>query len=54
MDCEGEAAETQVWLLYAFKCNYINGNTKEELNENYNQILGKLVIMGQYPEKWTY
>ena len=54
MDCEGEAAETQVWLLYALKCGYIEANVKEELNDKYNQILGKLVVMGQYPEKWTY
>lgn len=54
MDCEGEAAETQVWLLYALKCGYIEANVKEELNDKYNQILGKLVVMCQYPEKWTY
>ena len=54
MDCEGEASETQVWLLYAFRCNYINQEVKDELFEKYNAILGKLVIMGQQPEKWTY
>lgn len=54
MDCEGEASETQVWLLYAFRCNYINQEVKGELFEKYNAILGKLVIMGQQPEKWTY
>ncbi len=54
MDCEGEAAETQVWLLYALKCGYVDENTKIELNNEYNKILGKLVNMGQQPEKWTY
>lgn len=54
VDCEGEAAETQVWLLYAFKCQYIDEACKSDLDDKYNQILGKLVIMGQYPEKWTY
>ncbi len=54
MDSEGEAAETQVWLLYAFKCGYVHENTKAELSNKYNKILGKLVNMGQQPEKWTY
>jgi four helix bundle protein len=54
MDCEGEAAETQVWLLYALKCKYIDQVIKDELNDKYNLILGKLVVMGQQPEKWTY
>lgn len=54
MDCEGEAAETQVWLLYAFKCQYIDEVCKTDLDDKYNQILGKLVVMGHHPEKWTY
>lgn len=51
-DSEGEAAETQVWLDYAFACGYINSETHIKLNEKYNFILGMIVIMCNNPEKW--
>jgi four helix bundle protein len=54
IDAEGEAAETQVWLLYAVSCKYIDSETRLRLNSNYDMILGKLVNMGMNPEKWTY
>lgn len=53
-DCEGEAAETQVWLEYAFECNYIDKQTYMSLNSEYENILGKLVNMSLHPEKWSY
>ncbi|MBZ0198571.1 MAG: four helix bundle protein [Ignavibacteriaceae bacterium] len=53
-DSEGEAAETQVWLEYCFKCNYINETMYSGLNEKYDQIIGKLVNMSLQPEKWSY
>lgn len=51
-DCEGEAAETQVWLAYALACNYIKNEEYESLYEKYNNILGMLVTMINQPEKW--
>ena len=51
-DCEGEAAETQVWLDYALACNYIKNEEYEILYEKYNNILGMLVTMMNQPEKW--
>ncbi|RPA66572.1 four helix bundle protein [Cyclobacteriaceae bacterium YHN15] len=54
IDAEGEAAETQVWLLYAVSCKYIDSETRLRLNSIYDMILGKLVNMGMNPEKWTY
>jgi len=53
-DCEGEAAETQVWLDFSLACNYIDENTYKSLFAKYDQILGKLVNMALHPEKWTY
>jgi four helix bundle protein len=53
-DSEGEAAETQVWLDYAFEFKYIEQEIYQELYEKYDQILGKLVNMSLQPEKWSY
>lgn len=53
-DSEGEAAETQVWLDYAFNCKYIEKEIYDNFYLKYNNILGKLVNMSLHPEKWTY
>ena len=37
-DSEGEAAETQVWLNYALKCNYIDSLTNYYLHYDLNNI----------------
>ncbi|MFC1496466.1 four helix bundle protein [Candidatus Margulisiibacteriota bacterium] len=44
-DAEQEAAETQTWLEFALKCNYINNITFERLDENYEHIFAKLITM---------
>jgi four helix bundle protein len=51
-DCEAEAAETQVWLKFAVKCNYISVETGREIYHEYNQILSGLVKMINNPENW--
>ena len=51
-DCEAEAAETQVWLTYAVKCDYVDAETARELYRLYDQILGKLVGMIKHPTPW--
>ena len=51
-DAEAEAAETQTWLEFAVKCNYLNAETARELYQEYDQILGKLVNMINKPEPW--
>ncbi len=53
-DSEAEAAETQVWLQFSLKCNYIQNDIYEELYKKYEQILGKLVNMSRSPDKWKY
>jgi len=52
-DCEGEAAETQVWLEYALACEYIDKETFDILYKKYDYILGMLVNMSINPSKWT-
>ena len=51
-DAEAEAAETQTWLDYALKCGYIDLKTYKDLNREYDHIIGKLVNMAMFPEKW--
>lgn len=51
-EAEGEAAETQVWLEYSVECLYIPREEGTRLHKKYDQILGKLVNIGNHPEKW--
>ncbi len=53
-DAESEAAETQNWLDFSFKCHYICAEDYKNLNEEYDHIIGKLVNMSLHPEKWKY
>ncbi|MDZ8050038.1 MAG: four helix bundle protein [Aulosira sp. ZfuVER01] len=51
-DCEAEAAETQVWLKFAVKCNYLDIEQGRELYGLYNRVLGQLVSMINNPSVW--
>lgn len=51
-DSEGEARETQSWLEFALACKYIKEEQYNNLNKQYNQIIGMLVIMMNQSEKW--
>lgn len=52
-DCEGEAAETQVWLDFALAHNYIKLELHSELYQQYENIIGQIVNMLRSPEKWS-
>jgi four helix bundle protein len=52
-DAEAEAAETQTWLEFAVKCDYLDPDVARPLYEAYDHILGKLVVMICHPEKWV-
>ena len=52
-DAEGEADETRVWLEFALASAYMSKPTFDELDLNYDLILGQLVKMHSEPEKWT-
>jgi four helix bundle protein len=51
-DAESEAAETQVWLDFAYNCKYIDENTKDYLYQQYDYIIGKQVNMINNSDKW--
>ena len=51
-DCEAEAAETQVWLKFAVKCQYLQVEKGRELYGTYNQILSRLFKMITHPDDW--
>lgn len=53
-DCEAEAAETQVWLEFSLEFNYIDQQKYNTLNEKYEKVIGKLVVMSAHPEKWSF
>lgn len=52
-DSEAEAAETQVWLDYALECGYMSKENHDRLFNEYDKLIGKLVIMMISPEKWS-
>ena len=51
-DAEAEAAETQVWLEFAVKCDYLEAQTGRELYAAYDNTLGKIVNLINNPEPW--
>lgn len=53
-DADGEAAETQNWLDFAFACEYINQETYLDLYKTYDEILGMIVSMTINSKKWTF
>ena len=44
-DAAAEAAETQTWLDFALKCDYVDDNKSKELNEKYEHIFAMLYVM---------
>ena len=53
-DSEAEAAETQVWLDYAFACNYIDAKIHIELFDKYDHIIAMIVNMINKPDNWSF
>lgn len=53
-DADGEAAETQNWLDFAFACEYIDEKTYLYLYNTYDEILGMIVSMTINSSKWTF
>lgn len=52
-DSEGEAAETQVHIEFAFRHGYVRNAEFQEIDNAYEHILGQLVRMTDHPEKWV-
>lgn len=51
-DSESEACETQVWLEFASRCGYLDSQTSNELDQQYDNIIGQLVNMIRESGKW--
>ncbi len=52
-DAEGEAAETQTWIEFAARCNYLETETGRELFKTYDEIISMLVAMINNADSWT-
>jgi len=53
-DCISEAAETQTWLDFALQYDYLDEKNHKELYWSYDNIIGKLIVMSNNPEKWSF
>lgn len=51
-DCDAENSETQVWLEFAFKCEYIDKTTFDELTLESEEVGKLLNYMILNPEKF--
>jgi four helix bundle protein len=51
-DSESEAAETQVWLEFAFKCGYMSRDQAYGLYQSYDEVIKLLVSMIANSDKW--
>lgn len=51
-DSAAEAAETQTWIAFAVRCDYLHPTTGTELTQTYNRVLGRLVNLINHPENW--
>lgn len=51
-DAESEACETQVWLEFACRCNYMDADIMERMDKEYDQIIAQLVRMIEDADKW--
>ena len=51
-DSESEACETQVWLEFAKRCGYLEGEICNGLDAEYDQIMGQIVKMINDADKW--
>ena len=51
-DSDSEAAETQVWLEFAFEHKYLDKKTFNELDKKYDHIMGMLVKMIDNSKDW--
>ena len=51
-DVEGEAAETQVWLEFSVRCNYLPREDGLRLYTTYEEIIRTIVGMINHPDTW--
>ena len=52
-DVESEAAETQVWLEFAYKCGFITEENFKKYLDDYEHIISMIIKMIANPKKWS-
>ncbi len=52
-DSEGEAAETQTWIEFAVRCEYLPPEIGRALFKTYDEIISMLVSMSNHPHLWV-
>ncbi|MCK9639197.1 MAG: four helix bundle protein [Prolixibacteraceae bacterium] len=52
-ESEAEAVETKNWLDFSLACEYLSVENHRIIDTEYDKIIGMLVIMQRFPEKWT-
>ena len=52
-DCEGEVAETQVWLYFIETFAYLDATVTKDLDAQYEHLQAQIVTMILSPEKWS-
>lgn len=52
-DAEGESAETQTWLEFAVRCEYLEKEIGREIFKEYDEIIAMIVAMIANPQKWV-
>lgn len=52
-DAESEAGETQVWIEIANRCQYVNHETANRLDEKMDRLIKQIVHMIQHSDDWT-
>ena len=53
-DAETESAETQVWIEFAVRCDYLERKTGATLFQTYDEIIRILVSMITNPKPWLF
>ncbi|HTL29207.1 MAG TPA: four helix bundle protein, partial [Tepidisphaeraceae bacterium] len=53
-DSETEAAETQSWIEFAVRCEYVDAANARRLYRRYDRIIATIVNMISKPAVWTF
>ena len=52
-DSETEACESQIWLEFSRRCNYITTEKEVSLYNRYEKVIAQIVTMIDGADKWT-
>lgn len=52
-DCEAEATETQTWIEFCRRCDYLSSEQADELDERYEKIIAPIVKIITNPRAWV-